>query len=183
MRDPIRCIAEFTCLFAEIRATATPVGLRLRVPRRCRAVVARRGPPGARRTGTAAGRARAGSATRWSWPRSTSTPTTRARASAGRWSRAVRGPPERTAVLSTHDRPTAARHLYRSIGFVDLLSGSSSPAATSATRSSGGGSRCPAGRARDAPKRGTGRTRLRRPRGGLRRCRAPGTPRGWRSTG
>lgn len=29
--------------------------------------------------------------------------------------------PERTALLSTHDRPTAARHLYRSLGFVDLL--------------------------------------------------------------
>ncbi|WP_329092956.1 MULTISPECIES: GNAT family N-acetyltransferase [unclassified Streptosporangium] len=28
---------------------------------------------------------------------------------------------ERTAVLSTRDQPTAARHLYRSIGFVDLL--------------------------------------------------------------
>ncbi|GAA2879953.1 GNAT family N-acetyltransferase [Streptosporangium fragile] len=33
------------------------------------------------------------------------------------------GRPERTAVLSTRDRPTAARHLYRSIGFVDLLTG------------------------------------------------------------
>ncbi|MBN6057851.1 GNAT family N-acetyltransferase [Nonomuraea sp. RK-328] len=29
---------------------------------------------------------------------------------------------ERSAVLSTHDRPTAARHLYRSMGFTDLLS-------------------------------------------------------------
>ncbi|WP_308169590.1 GNAT family N-acetyltransferase [Acrocarpospora catenulata] len=29
---------------------------------------------------------------------------------------------ERTAVLSTHDAPTAARHLYRSIGFLDLMS-------------------------------------------------------------
>ena len=28
---------------------------------------------------------------------------------------------ENTAVLSTHDRPTAARHLYHSLGFVDLL--------------------------------------------------------------
>ncbi|MFF5204690.1 GNAT family N-acetyltransferase [Streptosporangium sp. NPDC000396] len=28
---------------------------------------------------------------------------------------------ERTAVLSTRDQPTAARHLYRSVGFVDLL--------------------------------------------------------------
>ncbi|GII83661.1 acetyltransferase [Sphaerisporangium siamense] len=28
---------------------------------------------------------------------------------------------ERTAVLSTHDRPTAARHLYRTLGFVDLM--------------------------------------------------------------
>ncbi|GIH74235.1 GNAT family N-acetyltransferase [Planobispora longispora] len=28
---------------------------------------------------------------------------------------------ERTAVLSTRDQPTAARHLYRSLGFVDLL--------------------------------------------------------------
>jgi ribosomal protein S18 acetylase RimI-like enzyme len=32
------------------------------------------------------------------------------------------GRPERTAVLSTHDQPTAARHLYRSLGFTDLLS-------------------------------------------------------------
>jgi ribosomal protein S18 acetylase RimI-like enzyme len=31
------------------------------------------------------------------------------------------GRPERTAVLSTHDAPTAARHLYRDIGFVDLM--------------------------------------------------------------
>ncbi|MDP9861773.1 MULTISPECIES: GNAT family N-acetyltransferase [Streptosporangium] len=31
------------------------------------------------------------------------------------------GRPERTAVLSTRDQPTAARHLYRSAGFVDLL--------------------------------------------------------------
>ncbi|MDR8413454.1 GNAT family N-acetyltransferase [Nonomuraea sp. 3-1Str] len=29
---------------------------------------------------------------------------------------------ERSAVLSTHDRPTAARHLYASMGFTDLLS-------------------------------------------------------------
>ncbi|MFC5830735.1 GNAT family N-acetyltransferase [Nonomuraea insulae] len=28
---------------------------------------------------------------------------------------------ERSAVLSTHDRPTAARHLYASMGFHDLL--------------------------------------------------------------
>ena len=33
------------------------------------------------------------------------------------------GRPERSAVLSTHDRPTAARHLYASLGFTDLLSG------------------------------------------------------------
>ncbi len=32
------------------------------------------------------------------------------------------GRPERSAVLSTHDRPTAARHLYASLGFTDLLS-------------------------------------------------------------
>jgi ribosomal protein S18 acetylase RimI-like enzyme len=32
-----------------------------------------------------------------------------------------RGRPERTVVLSTRDLPTAARHLYRSIGFADLL--------------------------------------------------------------
>lgn len=31
------------------------------------------------------------------------------------------GRPERTAVLSTHDAPTAARHLYRDVGFVDLM--------------------------------------------------------------
>ncbi|GAA3313385.1 GNAT family N-acetyltransferase [Nonomuraea dietziae] len=31
------------------------------------------------------------------------------------------GRPERSAVLSTHDHPTAARHLYRSLGFTDLL--------------------------------------------------------------
>ncbi|WP_233508370.1 GNAT family N-acetyltransferase [Spongiactinospora gelatinilytica] len=31
------------------------------------------------------------------------------------------GRPERTSVLSTHDRPTAARHLYHSLGFADLL--------------------------------------------------------------
>ncbi|WP_239161448.1 GNAT family N-acetyltransferase [Acrocarpospora phusangensis] len=31
------------------------------------------------------------------------------------------GRTERTAVLSTHDAPTAARHLYRSIGFLDLM--------------------------------------------------------------
>lgn len=31
------------------------------------------------------------------------------------------GRPERTAVLSTRDRPTAARHLYRAMGFEDLL--------------------------------------------------------------
>jgi GNAT superfamily N-acetyltransferase len=30
---------------------------------------------------------------------------------------------ERTAVLSTHDEPTAARHLYRSAGFMDLMTG------------------------------------------------------------
>ncbi|MFC7643507.1 GNAT family N-acetyltransferase [Streptosporangium lutulentum] len=28
---------------------------------------------------------------------------------------------ERTAVLSTRDQPTVARHLYRSMGFVELL--------------------------------------------------------------
>lgn len=28
---------------------------------------------------------------------------------------------ERSAVLSTHDQPTAARHLYRSMGFTDLV--------------------------------------------------------------
>ncbi|GGL09285.1 acetyltransferase [Sphaerisporangium melleum] len=28
---------------------------------------------------------------------------------------------ERTAVMSTHDEPTAARHLYRRLGFVDLI--------------------------------------------------------------
>ncbi|WP_405151823.1 GNAT family N-acetyltransferase [Sphaerisporangium sp. NBC_01403] len=32
------------------------------------------------------------------------------------------GRPESTAVLSTHDQPTAARHLYRRLGFVDLMS-------------------------------------------------------------
>lgn len=32
------------------------------------------------------------------------------------------GRPERSAVLSTHDRPTAARHLYAAMGFTDLLS-------------------------------------------------------------
>ncbi|MBG0829443.1 GNAT family N-acetyltransferase [Planomonospora sp. ID67723] len=31
------------------------------------------------------------------------------------------GRPERTAMLSTRDQPTAARHLYRTLGFVDLL--------------------------------------------------------------
>lgn len=31
------------------------------------------------------------------------------------------GRPERSAVLSTHDRPTAARHLYAAMGFTDLL--------------------------------------------------------------
>jgi len=31
------------------------------------------------------------------------------------------GRPERSAILSTHDRPTAARHLYASMGFTDLL--------------------------------------------------------------
>ncbi|MEU6997641.1 GNAT family N-acetyltransferase [Nonomuraea sp. NPDC046570] len=31
------------------------------------------------------------------------------------------GRPERAAILSTHDQPTAARHLYRSLGFTDLL--------------------------------------------------------------
>ncbi|GGS86747.1 acetyltransferase [Nonomuraea spiralis] len=31
------------------------------------------------------------------------------------------GRAERSAVLSTHDRPTAARHLYASMGFADLL--------------------------------------------------------------
>ncbi|MEV7802579.1 GNAT family N-acetyltransferase [Microbispora sp. NPDC088329] len=29
--------------------------------------------------------------------------------------------PERTAVLSTHDAPTVARHLYRDVGFADLM--------------------------------------------------------------
>ncbi|HEX4834231.1 MAG TPA: GNAT family N-acetyltransferase [Trebonia sp.] len=33
------------------------------------------------------------------------------------------GRPERTAVLSTQDADTPARHLYRSVGFTDLLSG------------------------------------------------------------
>ncbi|MFC7587532.1 GNAT family N-acetyltransferase [Nonomuraea antimicrobica] len=28
---------------------------------------------------------------------------------------------ERSAILSTHDQPTAARHLYASMGFTDLL--------------------------------------------------------------
>jgi ribosomal protein S18 acetylase RimI-like enzyme len=32
------------------------------------------------------------------------------------------GRSERSALLSTHDRPTAARHLYASLGFTDLLS-------------------------------------------------------------
>ncbi|WP_169944712.1 GNAT family N-acetyltransferase [Microbispora sp. H11081] len=31
------------------------------------------------------------------------------------------GRPERTAVLSTHDAPTVARHLYRDVGFTDLM--------------------------------------------------------------
>jgi ribosomal protein S18 acetylase RimI-like enzyme len=31
------------------------------------------------------------------------------------------GRTERTVVLSTHDAPTAARHLYRSVGFADLM--------------------------------------------------------------
>lgn len=31
------------------------------------------------------------------------------------------GRPERTAVLSTHDQPTAARHLYAALGFTDLI--------------------------------------------------------------
>lgn len=31
------------------------------------------------------------------------------------------GRPERSAVLSTHDKPTVARHLYASMGFTDLL--------------------------------------------------------------
>jgi len=31
------------------------------------------------------------------------------------------GRPERSAVLSTHDQPTAARHLYAGMGFADLL--------------------------------------------------------------
>ncbi|MEV0229017.1 GNAT family N-acetyltransferase [Nonomuraea sp. NPDC050786] len=31
------------------------------------------------------------------------------------------GRPERSAVLSTHDQPTAARHLYAAMGFTDLL--------------------------------------------------------------
>ncbi|MEU7891497.1 GNAT family N-acetyltransferase [Nonomuraea sp. NPDC049152] len=31
------------------------------------------------------------------------------------------GRPERSAVLSTHDQPTVARHLYRALGFTDLL--------------------------------------------------------------
>ncbi|WP_327085955.1 GNAT family N-acetyltransferase [Nonomuraea sp. NBC_01738] len=31
------------------------------------------------------------------------------------------GRPERSGVLSTHDRPTAARHLYAAMGFTDLL--------------------------------------------------------------
>ncbi|MEO3789925.1 GNAT family N-acetyltransferase [Nonomuraea sp. B10E15] len=31
------------------------------------------------------------------------------------------GRPERSAVLSTHDQPTAARRLYASMGFTDLL--------------------------------------------------------------
>lgn len=33
----------------------------------------------------------------------------------------LEGATERTAVLSTHDRLSPARHLYRSVGFVDLL--------------------------------------------------------------
>ncbi|WP_248965216.1 GNAT family N-acetyltransferase [Sphaerisporangium perillae] len=33
------------------------------------------------------------------------------------------GRPERSAVMSTHDQPTAARHLYRRLGFTDLISG------------------------------------------------------------
>ncbi|MEV5409124.1 GNAT family N-acetyltransferase [Thermopolyspora sp. NPDC052614] len=37
------------------------------------------------------------------------------------------GRPERTAVLSTHDQPTAARHLYHSLGFADLISGYAFP--------------------------------------------------------
>ncbi|MFI6477965.1 GNAT family N-acetyltransferase [Nonomuraea sp. NPDC050663] len=32
------------------------------------------------------------------------------------------GRQERSVVLSTHDQPTIARHLYRKLGFVDLLS-------------------------------------------------------------
>lgn len=32
------------------------------------------------------------------------------------------GRTERSVVLSTHDQPTVARHLYRRLGFVDLLS-------------------------------------------------------------
>ncbi|GAA0931458.1 GNAT family N-acetyltransferase [Nonomuraea longicatena] len=32
------------------------------------------------------------------------------------------GRAERSALLSTHDRPTAARHLYGALGFTDLLS-------------------------------------------------------------
>jgi GNAT superfamily N-acetyltransferase len=32
------------------------------------------------------------------------------------------GRPESTAVMSTHDQPTAARHLYHRLGFTDLMS-------------------------------------------------------------
>ncbi|RJL31476.1 N-acetyltransferase [Bailinhaonella thermotolerans] len=37
---------------------------------------------------------------------------------------------ERTALLSTHDRLSAARHLYRDLGFVDLLSDFEFPGGT-----------------------------------------------------
>lgn len=39
------------------------------------------------------------------------------------------GRPERTAVLSTRDAPTAARHLYRDVGFVDLITSFAFPGA------------------------------------------------------
>jgi len=41
--------------------------------------------------------------------------------------RLTAGRPERTAVLSTRDAETAARRLYRSLGFTDLLTGFSFP--------------------------------------------------------
>ena len=109
----------------QTESTREVIGVRLRVPRRARPVVARRGPVGDHRDVRAASRPRPrGWPTRSRSPRCTSGPEYQRRGIGRRLVLTLTaGRTERTAVLSTQDADSPARRLYRSLGFADLLTG------------------------------------------------------------